>query len=251
MRTKKYALKLEEVHHDKNATFYSLRRKGDYIWEVPEELFLLRKKYFHNASVIVDMGCGPAISVMSILGKNIINNINYIGVDISKRMLEIAKRNIPTGSFIHADIEKPMIPESYADVIISLGCLHHSLNKKRTLKNWFKILKSKGYLLMREPTYDALKRGQGESPMEEGLRPHEIIQYLKKNRFKVISVTFFSSKAFHLFNRILIAFGFGSWQGIRLLWYPVVLIDVVLVKLLSKRLKFFDGLAFTLIAQKI
>lgn len=251
MKTKKIALKQEEMHHDRNAIFYSLRRKKDYIWEVPEELFLLHKKYFYNGSVVVDMGCGPAVSVVNILGKNILNKLTYIGVDISKKMLSIAREAIPCGRFIQADIENPRLPANYADVILSLGSLHHSLDKSRTLKNWAKILKSKGYLLLREPTFEALKRGQGESPMEEGIKFHELTQFFKKNKFKIIGITFFSSEAFHLFNRALIACRLGYWQNIKMLWYPVVLVDTLLVKLFAGSFLLFRGLAFTLVVQKL
>jgi ubiquinone/menaquinone biosynthesis C-methylase UbiE len=248
---RKNALRLEEAHHDKNAKFYSLRRKTDYIWEVPEELFLVRKKYFSEGSTVIDMGCGPAISIKNILGRKILDKFTYVGIDISKKMLMFAKQNIPYGRFIHGDIEKPPLPAKYADIILSLGALHHSLDKNKTLKHWTKILKPHGFLLLREPTFESLKKGQGESPMEEGIKFHELKRFLRENKYKIVSVTFFSSEAFHLFNRILITCRLGSWQQVKVLWYPVVLAEVALGKVFSHRFRFFRGLAFTLIAQKV
>jgi ubiquinone/menaquinone biosynthesis C-methylase UbiE len=244
-------LRLEEKHHDKEAKFYSKRRKTDYIWEIPEFLYLFKHKYFKNNDLIIDMGCGPAETIKSLLSKKTFNKIKYIGVDISKEMLKIARINIPNGSFIHADIETVKFPDAYADIILSLGALHHSINKKRTLKNWTNILKKSGYLFLREPTLESLKKGQGESPIEEGINYSELQLFLIANGYKIIKVVFFSSKAFHLFNRVMIKLGLIGWQKIRLVWYPVVIIDVLLVQLFSSYSKYFNGLAFTLIAQKI
>lgn len=244
-------LLLEENHHDKEAIFYSERRLTDYIWEVPESLFLLHKKYFFEGAIVVDMGCGPAVSVKNLLGSDVLASVRYIGVDISNEMLRVARKNLPMGKFIHDDIETVKFPNQYADIIISLGALHHSLNKSNTLKNWSKILKKGGLLLLREPTYEGLKRGQGESPMEEGVKFSELIKFTEENNYKVLSVVFFSSRAFHLFNRIMIAIGLGSWRNIKLLWVIVTSVDVLTGAILARFLPFFKGLSFTLVAQKV
>ena len=196
------------------------------------------------------MGCGPAESIKNIFSKKLLTSIKYIGVDISRQMLKYAKKNIPTGEYVCGDIETIQFPNNYADVIISLGALHHSIHQVNTLKNWSNILKANGYLLLREPTYEALKKGQGESPMEEGVKWKVLSKFLNDNGYEILSVVFFSSKAFHFFDKVMIKIGFGGWKYIKLLWYPVQILDVFFIKLLHANFSIFRGLAFTLVAQK-
>ncbi len=244
-------LELERVHHDKTAKKYSFRRENDFIWEVPEQMFLLKAKYIRKSDVVIDMGCGPAISIKRILSNDLLNNIRYIGVDISKNMLQIAKKNMPSGTFKVGDIETIRFPKGSANCIISLGALHHTISKEHALSNWCAILSRGGYLLLREPTYEALKRGQGESPIEEGIKPLEIIESLRSKGFVIEDITFFTSKAFHLFNRIMIKLRLQKWQEFRFLWHFIIAFDVLLVKGFSRFSPFFRGEAFTLVARKL
>lgn len=241
----------ETEFQDKNAESYSCKRESDLIWEVPEEMFLIKKKYFGKGSIVVDMGCGPAISVRNIISEDILRNCNYIGVDISKNMLKYAKQNVPYGKFIYGNIEELDFDKDYADVILSLGALHHCKDKLETIRKWLRILKSRGLILLREPTYEAMPKGKGESPLEEGVKVKELLDFLKKQKVEIVSLNFFSSSVFHLCNRIMIKLGLSRWQKVKLFWYPVVLTDVILDKLISSKIKFFKGCAFALIIRKL
>lgn len=247
----KKRLKDEILFQDKNANSYVLKRKTDFIWEIPERIFLINKKYFQKGSTVIDMGCGPCISVKNILSYDILKNCNYIGVDISKNMLKHAKKNIPQGKFIKENIENVMFNENYADVILSLGALHHCKDKLNIIKKWIKILKNEGIILLREPTYEAMPKGKGESPLEEGIKIQELFDFLKTQKVQLISLTFFSSPAFHLFNRIMIKIGLENWQNIRIIWYPVILVDVFLGKIFQSKINFFKGYAFCLTIKKL
>lgn len=247
---KKTNLLLEEKYHDAFAKEYALRRETDYIWEVPEELLLLKKEYFPEGATVIDMGCGPAISVSRILGEDKLNKLNYLGIDISKEMLKIAKKNFHNGTFIHGDISNPKFKKNSVNVIVSLGALHHVEDKNLTLKRWALLLKDGGYILLREPTFEALQRGGGESPIEEGIKFEELIRHLKNNHFILIRCNFFSTQAFHLFNRILIKIGLSKWQTFRLLWIPVVIIDTFFANSFGHLLSFFRGKAFIMVLQK-
>ncbi len=245
---RKSDLLLEEKHHDAFASEYTQRRKGDFIWEVPEEIFLLKKKYFRKKITVVDMGCGPAISVVNILGRKLLDKLNYLGIDISKEMLKLAKKNIPKGKFIKGDISNPKIKANSIDVIISLGALHHVKSKKLTLHRWSIILRRGGYILLREPTYEVLKMGMGESPIEEGIKLSELTESFTQNNLLPVKYNFFSTPAFHLFNKLLIRFGLSSWRKYKLLWFPVVVVDSFLANNIGH--PFLKGGAFTLILRK-
>ncbi len=236
----------EMHHHDKEASEYAKRGEKDYIWEVPTKLFLFKNEYFLPRKVIIDFGCGPSILIKHIIPITLMKHLSYTGVDISKNMLTIAKRNVPTGKFIQGDMESVKFKRNYADIIISLGALHHSQNQYKTIDSWVQILKNDGKLLLREPLYEALHRGQGESPNEEGIKIKQLVKHLQEKNMEIKTLVFFTSPAFHLFNRILIKIGLGGWQEKRILWYPVIVMDVYLDRILGRYIPFFHGLAFAM-----
>lgn len=247
---KKKDLLLEERYYDAFAREYSRRRKSDFIWEIPEKILLLKIEYFPEGAHVIDMGCGPAISISNILGKKLLSKLDYVGIDISKEMLKIAKKNIPHGHFIHGNISNPRFKKMSADVIVSLGALHHVENKVSTLRNWASLLKPGAFILLREPTYEVLKKGKGESPTEEGVKFKELLNALTPNCLSLIKYKFFSTPAFHLINRILIKIGLSQWQKYKILWVLVTIIDILFANSLGHKIKFFKGGAFILVLQK-
>jgi len=246
----KNILKQEEIYHDNIAQQFSLQRKYDYIWEVPELLFLLKRKYFQDKSV-VEMGCGSSF-VISKFCKNLnIKLKNYIGVDISKKMISLAKKNYPKGFFVNKDIAHTDLPVSSIDTILSLGSLHHAENKYITLSHWIQILKSDGFLLLREPTIEGLKFGSGASPTEEGINVNDVCYFLKKGKLLIHRKIFFCSSFFHTINRILIKILGNFWLKNEFLWYPVMIFDIFISNTVGCYVSFLRGDACIIIAQKL
>lgn len=243
-------LREEIKFQNQNAPNYIIKRRTDFIWEIPEELFLIKRKYFKEKSVVIDMGCGPSISLKNILTDKTLKRCRYTGVDISKELLKYAKKNIPYGEFIYEDISSVRFNKNYADIILSLGALHHTENKLTTLNSWIKILKKGGLLLIREPTFEALKRGQGESPTEEGIKVEEVLSFLHKNNIEVVSFIYFCTSVFHFFNKVMIKIKLNNLQKVRFIWYPVVLTDILLNKIFFNK-SIFKGEAFVLVAKKL
>lgn len=195
------------------------------------------------------MGCGPAISISKILGNKVLARLSYTGVDISNKLIEVAKTQVPKGKFICADMSDVKLPKNSFDILISLGALHHCEDKDRTLRNWINIIKPGGYLLLREPIYEYLRKGTGESPIEEGIKIKDFHNIINNHGLKVVKLTYFSTNAFHLFNKIMIKLGLKSWQNIRTLWYPVAYCDALLARN-SELGHFFQPQSFAVILQK-
>jgi SAM-dependent methyltransferase len=195
------------------------------------------------------MGCGPSTIIRHLIPLSRLKKIKYTGVDISKEMLKFAKKNIPSGKFVIGDMSTVELPKESADIIVSLGGLHHSVDKDKTLSHWLQLLKSDGIIMLREPTYEAFKAGKGESPMEEGIKMSELVSFVKEYNLVLESITYFNTGAFHLFNRILIKLGLKGWQKIRSLWYPVIYVDIFLSKYLGF-IPYCKGLAFAAIIRK-
>ena len=244
------ATRLEEKYHDVVAQEFLIQRKHDFIWEIPEKLFLLKKNYLQNKSII-EMGCGPSFLITKLVKTQEIKIRNYLGVDISKNMISLAKENFPNGTYIVGDMTNINLPESTADTLLSLGALHHAENKYTTLSNWIRILKKKGYLLLREPTYEALKKGTGASPTEEGIEVKKVDKYLKRKGLKIKKNLYFCSCLFHLINRLLIKVFGTIWTKNEFLWYHLMIFDIFISNTVGQFVPLLRGDACIIIAQKV
>ena len=92
----------------------SLRRPmldwRDAVWRaVPEgaepERFAARRDFLlaHVAAGarVLDLGCGSGVPTAGMLAES---GIEVVGVDVSTRMLALARRNVPTGRFVAMDV---------------------------------------------------------------------------------------------------------------------------------------------------
>jgi SAM-dependent methyltransferase len=244
---KNNSLILESKYHNNIAEHYFKDRKNDFLWEIPEEIFIFKKQYFFMKNVI-EMGCGPAYMIAQ--NDRYVKVNRYLGIDISKKMIKIAEDIYPKGKYKSIDISSIKIKKTVFDTVLALGSLHHTEDKIKTLENWIRLLKRKGYLILREPTYEALKRGSGASPTEEGIKVTEIISFLQKNHFKDISILFFSSQFFHFLNRLLIKMMKQFWLNNKILWYPIIILDIFVSNTLGKYIKQLRGEACIIIARK-
>lgn len=112
-------------------------------------------KYFSKKSVILEVGCG-----VGRLSYNLLPYVKKIvGIDISRRLLEIAKqkkRNIENIDFIYLKKEGkfPLKNEQF-DGILTFTVLQHIVNDnkfKRTLSEISRVIKKGGILISYENT---------------------------------------------------------------------------------------------------
>lgn len=95
-----------------------------------------------KGSKILDLGCGGG-RLYEILEKH---NISYTGVDISDKLISIAKKKYPKVKFIVADITEFNSKEKY-DYIFSIAVLHHVPSKilrDKSIQNIKNSLKNNG-----------------------------------------------------------------------------------------------------------
>lgn len=109
---------------------FSRTRKA--LW--PELSFL--RDYIKNGDRVLDLGCGNGRLMELFRDKD----VEYIGIDNSERMIEIAKRKFQTpkfridSKFIVADGLSLPFPDEYFDKIFSVAILHHIPSKELRLK---------------------------------------------------------------------------------------------------------------------
>src|SRR3989338_10293538 len=98
-------------------------------------------KIKHNAKIL-DAGTGTG-NLFLILEKN--KTLDLYGIDISKKMLNQAKKKIPHGQFIQLsvlDLDKKF-KENYFDYIFVIDAFHHFPEHKKVMKRFRAVLKYK------------------------------------------------------------------------------------------------------------
>lgn len=140
---------------------------------------------------ILDVGCGNGKDCKYIYEKGF--DVN--GIDLSKKMLKIAKEKVPECKFEIMDIANLSYSENSYDGIISNCSLFHIPIEElsKTLKSFKEVLKSNGKLLL------ILQEGNGEKMVEEPYRPGTFIymnyfsvdkiqNLLNENDFEIINI---------------------------------------------------------------
>jgi len=104
-------------------------------------------KYVKKGDKVLDLGCGNGRLYKILKNKE----VEYIGVDISKKLIEIARKNYPKTRFLVADALNLSFLKSSFDLIFAIAFLHHIPSKTlqlRVLKNCFKVLKENGLIIL-------------------------------------------------------------------------------------------------------
>lgn len=100
-----------------------------------EETFSLVKKDNQDLKVL-EIGCGNGRDAQQILKYT----SNYLGIDVSEKLIDLAKQKVPAGQFIIADIEEYIFP-SNIDIVFAFASLIH-VPKESLQKIFEKILTS-------------------------------------------------------------------------------------------------------------
>lgn len=80
----------------------------------------------YNKKSLLEMGCGTG----NLASYFINNNYNYCGIDLSKEMLDIAKRKIPEGNFLQADIRNYQSEKKIEGIIMTGRTISYLVSNK-------------------------------------------------------------------------------------------------------------------------
>lgn len=114
-----------------------------------DRFFLLIPKH----AKVLDIGCAAGRDTVYFHQKR----IDVVGIDLSQRLIQIARRNYPDVTFQICDMQKLPFKDASFDGIWAHSVFHH-LDKpamNTTLKEWTRILKKNGVIYLRT------KMGQG------------------------------------------------------------------------------------------
>jgi ubiquinone/menaquinone biosynthesis C-methylase UbiE len=113
-------------------------------------------KKLHPEGILIDVGCGPGYLVDSISHQ--FPQLRVIGIDINQDMLAQARHNFPASErawFRHGDAQALPCSNEEVDFVISTGAFHHWGNAARSLREFHRVLKPGGQLLILDLRRDA------------------------------------------------------------------------------------------------
>lgn len=114
-----------------------------------------------QVGTIVDIGCGVGAPANYLSG----HYTRYIGLDHSEEMVKAARQynqGNAQAEFIAANVKSLTLPDNVADVILSIGALHHMTELDEVMKSLNRIAKPNAFLVVIEP--------QNNNPLLQAMR---------------------------------------------------------------------------------
>ena len=103
-------------------------------------------QYVKTGDRVLDLGCGNGRLYMVFENRK----VEYVGVDSSKRLIELGRKRFPQANFIVTSaLDLPFKKQEF-NTIFSIAFLHHLPSQKlrlKVLENCYSFLKQNGYLI--------------------------------------------------------------------------------------------------------
>ena len=154
-------------------------------------LDLLASK-LHIGDKILDLGCGNGRAVKYVIDKG----FKGIGIDVSAKMLNLARKYVPKGKFYKKEFTEIGFKPKSIDAVMSFFALNHIPKTEfvKTMKICKKILTNDGLLLLgmvESKDKGGLFSGFYDKDMQlygKGYTKKEISDILRKIGFKIIKI---------------------------------------------------------------
>ena len=135
--------KAAEIYESDNAGVYNMCKK-DY----PDVLAELEKEPFTD---LLDCGCGPA-PMLTLLHEKYPEK-HYTGIDLTPKMIEVAKRkNMKGVELVVGDCGNLPFADNSFDVVICCESFHHYPNVQNFFNSVYRVLRPGGRLILRDMT---------------------------------------------------------------------------------------------------
>lgn len=141
-----------------------------------------------RAGRVLDAGCGVGIPVSKFLVKK---GFSVTGVDISKKLIDLAKENVPEANFHQKNIFELDFPDDSFDGIICVYTLWHipRNNHQSIINNFHRMLKTNGILVLNTGIFesDGMSKFFGEPMLWSNNSPQKTLAITKENGFEILS----------------------------------------------------------------
>lgn len=102
---------------------------------------------FRAGMRVADLGCGSGVFT-DLLQRQ---GYDMVGLDISPKLIGLARSKFPKLEFLEGDVEQLPFPERSLDGILLSGLLHHLPDPTRCASEVFRVLKSGGSFVAFDP----------------------------------------------------------------------------------------------------
>jgi 2-polyprenyl-3-methyl-5-hydroxy-6-metoxy-1,4-benzoquinol methylase len=173
---------VEESYDKMGETYHNFRDNEKFTGELSRFAELLP----HSGKVL-DAGCGVGKPVSQFLVER---GFKVTGVDISQRMVDLAKENVPGGSFHRKNILSLDFSDNSFDGIICVYTLWHipRANHSSIIENFHRMLKDNGILVLNTGVHESEGISQffGEPMLWSTNNPEKTLSFVKESGFDVV-----------------------------------------------------------------
>ena len=149
---------------------------------------LIKEIEVKDGDAVLDVGCGTG-TVLSFIGRQ--KKIRGFGLDVSEKMVAIAKEKNPDYQFVSGDCASLPYADESMDVVMACMAYHHFPDQERFRNEAMRVLKPGGSLYISDPRFPLIVRWIFNTFFKDaGFRT------TKKNRmdfersgFKTVSIT--------------------------------------------------------------
>ena len=143
--------------------------------------------FLPSSGKVLDAGCGVGRPVSQFLVKK---GFKVTGVDISQRMIDLARENVPEGSFYQGNILTLDFSDNSFDGIICVYTLWHIPRKDHSsiIRNFHRMLKENGILVINTGIHESEGMSQffGEPMLWSTNDPMKTLAFVKERGFDII-----------------------------------------------------------------
>ena len=134
---------------------------------------------------ILDAGCGPGamLPLLQEFG-------DVIGVDLSDNALKYAKKR---GNVQKGDITELKFKNNTFDLVVCMDVMYHTwvADENAALKEFNRVLKKGGVLLVREPAYNWMRGNEDKGSMTTRRFSKNVLQQkLIQNKFEILKISY-------------------------------------------------------------
>jgi ubiquinone/menaquinone biosynthesis C-methylase UbiE len=174
--------KVEEGYDKMGETYHNFRDNEKFKFELEQFSELLPP-----SGQVLDAGCGVGRPTSEFLVKE---GFKVTGIDISNRMIDLAKENVPQAKFYKKNILTLDFPDDSFDGIICVYTLWHIPRNDHItiIQNFHRMLKDNGILVLNTGIYesDGISQFFGEPMLWSTNNPKKTLEAVKDLGFEII-----------------------------------------------------------------
>ncbi len=172
-----------EQSYDRMGETYHQNRNNEKLYPKLEEFYEL----LPQSGTVLDAGCGVGKPTSEFLAEK---GFDVVGVDISKRMVNLAKRNVPNARFYQKNILDLDFPDASFDGIICVYTLWHIPRSDHSsiIKNFRRMMRDGGILVLNTGVFESEGMSQffGEPMLWSTNDPMETLSAVKGLGFEIL-----------------------------------------------------------------